>query len=86
MEPRVPIWTIRELILGFIKLPKHTLEETGDVLELRDIVLSVSAVLDQQLERVVELLAGVAGIEVSELFEDDSPLKRRAELALKLFK
>ena len=59
------------------KILKRTLEEIGNVLELRDVVLSISAILNQQLKGVVELLASMAGIQIGELFEDDSPSMKK---------
>ena len=50
------------------------LEEVGHVLELRYVVLAIAAVLLQKSEDVVELVAGVRRIQLSQLSEDDSPI------------
>lgn len=50
-----------------------TLQEVGDVLELRDVVLTVAAVLLQQREDAVVLTARVSGIQGLQLLEYDSP-------------
>lgn len=50
-----------------------TLQEDGDVLELRDVVLAVAAVLLQQREDAVVLATRVSGIQGLQLPEHSSP-------------
>ena len=54
-----------------------TFEEVGDVLQLRDVVLPVAAVVDEEREDVVELPTGVRRVQLRQLPEDGAPTHGR---------
>jgi hypothetical protein len=45
----------------------RTVEEVGNVLQLRNVVLPVAAVLDEQREHVIELTARVSRVQCGQL-------------------
>ena len=49
------------------------MKEIGDVLELRDVVLPVAAVFNQEREDVIEFPAGVSRVQLGQLIVDDAP-------------
>lgn len=51
----------------------HTFQKDRDVLQLRDVVLSVTTVFDQQGEIFQILPAGVTGIQFAQFSEDYAP-------------
>lgn len=73
------IWSLDTLsfchgdLIGNILVRRLTLEEVGDVVELRDVVLTVAAVPLQQRENAVVLAARVSGIQGLQLPEHSSP-------------
>lgn len=68
-----PLWTMsRHITLSGDKLGL-TLQEFGDVLQLRDVVLPVAAVFLQQGEDPVVLSAGVSRVQSLQLLEHRAP-------------
>lgn len=51
----------------------QTSEEERDVLQLRDVVLPVAALLDEQRPVLQVLSAGVTGVQLGQLSEDHAP-------------
>lgn len=51
----------------------RTSEEERDVLQLRDVVLPVAALLDEQRPVLQVLSAGVTGVQLGQLSEDHAP-------------
>ena len=54
-------------------MSRRTVKKIGNVLELRNVVLSVAAIFDEERESVIEFLAGVSGIEFGERPVDGAP-------------
>ena len=53
-----------------------TFQEVGDVLELGYVVLTETAVINQQREHVVKLTARMCLVQLGERFEDGAPKQR----------
>ena len=56
-------------------MTEFTFKEIGDVLQLRNVVLTEATVVDQQWEDVIELAARMRRVEFCQLSENGAPVK-----------